>query len=108
MNTKKTIKTAIVVFAVTVVILLLAKPVCAEEGVVTGTAGTCSWTFNEDSGRLYIYPTNETGTMPDFEQYKSAPSDVPWYQYKNQIKTISIAKKVNNIGEGAFYGIGSK
>ncbi len=59
-----------------------------------GLAGDCNWSFDAPLETLTI---SGYGSMPD---YSSA--DSPWYNLKEDIKTIKIQYGVTNIGKYAF------
>ncbi len=64
------------------------------------TSGTCgdnlTWTFDESTGELVI---SGTGDMYDW----SSQDEVPWYDYRSSIKTVTISDGVTSIGDDAFY-----
>jgi len=64
------------------------------------TSGTCgenvTWAFDEATGTLTI---SGTGKMADFFNLET----IPWYDYSDQIKTVTIQNGVTSIGEFAFY-----
>ena len=62
---------------------------------ISGIAGdNLNWTLNA-SGTLYI---DGDGNMTDY----SSSSDVPWYSYISNIKSVIICDGVGNIGSRAF------
>ncbi len=62
--------------------------------LITGVCGdNLTWTFNESTGELVI---SGTGVMWDF------PEKMPWYDYGEKIKTVTIGDGVTSIGTGAF------
>ena len=69
-----------------------------EKLEATGTCGEkASWELNK-SGTLRIYGE---GAMQNYS-YKS---EMPWYKYISQIKSIVIEEGVTSIGDYAFYGM---
>ena len=65
---------------------------------VEGQVDNIYWVFEEGTGTLTISPVEGTdGSMPEF-----GCSDTPWYDYKDDIKTIIIEDGVSNIGDFAF------
>ena len=68
------------------------------EKAITGTCGEkLIWSLSQDG----VLTISGTGTMTNYT-YKS---QMPWYQYINQIKNIVIKEGVTSIGDYAFYGI---
>ena len=62
---------------------------------ITGTCGDhLTWTLTED-GTLTI---SGTGAMIDFNQ-----GTTPWYNYRDDIKTVVIRSGVTTLGRNAFY-----
>lgn len=75
----------------------------ATPGVTSGKCGAdLTWSYSNNtltisgSGAMYDYPVYDT---PGSEQC------MPWYYYKNQIKTLNIAEGVTSIGTCAFWGL---
>ena len=77
----------------------------AAESAASSTApvevsGDCSksvhWRLSEE-GILFI---TGSGPMPDYEQ----KDDVPWQQYRDQIKSVHILKGITTVGKVAFSG----
>lgn len=64
----------------------------------TPTSGTCgkNLTWRIYSDNLYI---EGSGAMTDYEIYTL----VPWYEYRNKIKTISLPNALTSIGTYAFF-----
>ena len=68
--------------------------------VESGTCGdNLTWTLDKN-GTLTI---RGTGKMYDW----SDESDVPWYDFRNQVETVTIGTGVTSIGNRAFYNYGS-
>ena len=69
--------------------------------IESGTTGNLSWTLT-DNGTLHI---KGSGEMPNYAFYYDiiAKQTIPWYSYKNSIKTVVINSGVTNIGDYAFY-----
>ena len=66
-----------------------------EEFLQSGTCGeTVYWGLGE-SGTLYVYGN---GKMYDF----ATTSEIPWYAYKDQIKSVEVLDGVTYIGSRAF------
>ncbi len=64
--------------------------------VASGTCGdNLTWTLDED-GLLTI---SGTGEMTNYAYYSS----VPWYNYRNTVKSVDIKDGVTSIGNRAFY-----
>lgn len=74
----------------------------AEETEEIVTSGTCGddirWEFNEETGILSL---DGTGEMDDFK----GDSEIPWSNFKYQIKDIKISKGITSIGTFAFRDI---
>ncbi|MGN0606860.1 MAG: leucine-rich repeat domain-containing protein, partial [Oscillospiraceae bacterium] len=63
----------------------------------SGSCGeNCTWSFDETTGTLTISGTG------DMEYYNSL-SDIPWYDYRENIKSVIIENGVTSIGYLAFY-----
>ena len=68
------------------------------EKTIGGSCGKeVTWTFGED-GTLII---SGTGDMKNYT-YKS---EMPWYKYISEIKSVVIEEGVTSIGDYAFYGM---
>ena len=81
----------------TMVLLLSSTSfVFAEDALVSGTAGSLTWTLDSD-GTLTI---NGTGEIPDGPPDYYDPS---WRQYYGKITAVVISDGVTSIGEYAFY-----
>ena len=74
--------------------------IVVPESSTTMYNGTCGnnliWTLNTDTGVLEI---EGTGKMTNY--YYGRPG---WYQYRNNITTVSLSSGVTSIGESAFSG----
>ena len=78
-------------------IILALLPMLAMADA-SGSCGTnVTYTFVSSTGTLTI---QGSGRMTDY--YYS--SDIPWYSYKNDIKTVIIEEGVTSIGRSAFSG----
>ena len=78
----------------TVIALLATIYAFADE---SGTCGeNLTWTYVESTNTLTI---SGTGNMCDFTNYNEAP----WYNFREQITTITISDEVKSIGQNAFY-----
>lgn len=75
------------------------KPVVEDKVVVTGYSGDLTWELRE-SGTLVF---NGSGAMKNYI-YKS---EMPWYQYMDQIKSVVLNDGITRIGSYAFYGMTS-
>ena len=64
----------------------------------SGTVGDCTWTIDEGTGVLNI---SGNGAIPDYDS--STYKNIPWYVYKDSIKTVNIESGVTSIGNYAFY-----
>lgn len=51
------------------------------------------WTFDEETGHLSVY-----ADIPSYER----PQEAEWFSYRSQIKSVTIANGVKNIGNQAF------
>ena len=70
------------------------------EEVISGTCGdNVSWVLNSE-GALTI---RGTGSMTDW----ASASEVPWYDYLDEITSVSVRNGVTNIGSYAFYQCGN-
>ena len=76
--------------------LLPTVALWSSAATYSGTCGTnVKWSLNTDTGVLTI---SGSGAMTDYAQ----SSKVPWYSYRNSIKTASIESGVTRIGSYAF------
>ena len=82
-------------------ILVLATTLSLRAEVHNGNCGkngdNITWELNTEDGLMTL---SGQGKMADY----SEPADVPWYDYREQIKDIKISSKIENIGKYAFYG----
>ena len=102
-------------------ILMLCIMVClgvtanATEVTKTSKCGeNAYWNFNKETGTLTISGTGkiddavlfdeETGTLIE-DEGKTFLVNMPWYNIKNQIKTLVIEEGITEIGACAFYGL---
>ena len=70
----------------------------ADAVVQQGSCGTnVTWTLNKDG----VLTISGNGEMKNYT-YKS---EMPWYRYNSQIKTVKIESGVTSIGDYAFYGM---
>ena len=70
----------------------------ADSVVQQGSCGTnVTWTLNKDG----VLTISGNGEMKNYT-YKS---EMPWYRYNSQIKTVKIESGVTSIGDYAFYGM---
>ena len=67
------------------------------EDTDSGSCGeNCSYSFDNKTGILEI---NGTGDMTDYSTF----SDVPWYNYKENIKSVTVENGITSIGDYALY-----
>ncbi len=63
-------------------------------------SGTCGrkveWSFDSSDGVLRI---KGSGAMYDYAD----PNRVPWYKFRNEVRTVDIGKGVTSVGGGAFF-----
>ena len=72
-----------------------------EKLIAKGSCGTnLTWKLKL-SGELII---EGTGAMTNYSYYSTR---APWYSYRDQIQTVTIANGVTSIGSSAFYECGS-
>lgn len=64
----------------------------------SGTTGDCTWSFDESAGTLTI---SGNGAIPHYDS--STYKNIPWYVYKDSIKTVNIESGVTSIGTYVFY-----
>ncbi|MDR1156284.1 MAG: leucine-rich repeat protein [Bacteroidales bacterium] len=83
--------------------------VTAEDGVTTKTytvkatlraiiSGDCIWTLTGTPGN-YTLTISGSGAMGSYEN-----EDLPWYSYRDDIKTAVIEDGITSVGGGAFAG----
>ena len=90
---KRSYLTRIIVFCV--VFFLLAIPAHAYENPVSGNCGMyANWKLDRYSGLLEI---TGTGAMKNYETY------CPWYDYREEVRTVVISDGITEIGDYAFY-----
>lgn len=66
----------------------------------SGTCGNLSWLYDSTSGALAL---SGSGMMPDFESVY----ELPWYAFRENIRTLRIADGVVSIGARAFSDCGA-
>ena len=92
---KQVYKRKIICIILLITFLLNLMPISrAEENVnlpQSGTSGTCSWEIDED-GNLTVRPTN--GTEGTLASMPGSDAGVPWYEYREKIKTVNFEGKV--------------
>ena len=72
---------------------IMVPMVHGADNIAEGTSGTCTWVIDSE-GNLTVKPTSGTeGTLADITKY----SEVPWYSYVSQIKTVKFQGKVKAI-----------
>ena len=68
-----------------------------EPYVIQGACGEdVGWTFDSDSGELNIFGKG------DMTNYDDAGDDLPWYRYKEQIRSVVFGDEVTSVGDYAF------
>ena len=63
----------------------------------SGITGDCEWSFDSSIGELTI---SGNGAMDSYGGYTA----VPWYDFKSDIKKVSVLNGVTEIGHSAFEG----
>lgn len=81
-------------------LLLLPLSSYAVEDPLSGTTGSCVWSFDSETGTLTI---SGEGDMADYQD----PSDTPWYYLKSFITKVVASDGVRTIGERAFFSFDS-
>lgn len=72
-----------------------------EETPVRGSCGeNAQWYFDAEAGHLRI---SGTGAMEDY----STSSTIPWYSYRDSIRTASVEGGITRLGNRAFYRCGA-
>ncbi|MBR1531127.1 MAG: leucine-rich repeat domain-containing protein [Eubacterium sp.] len=96
---KRKIKT-LTAFIIAVIICMNTAVTAIAEGETSGTCGDgVTWSYDADTSTLTIAGS---GRMSDYSS-----GEMPWYQYKSNIRNIQINEGVTYIGEHAFYHIRS-
>jgi len=100
----KTIKSKVLISALFVALLcillsvVIVLPTSAEELTPTAS-GSCgenaTWEYYESTGELKILGS---GAMTNYSS-----SNAPWYSYRSNIKTVTVAEGITSIGNYAFY-----
>jgi hypothetical protein len=67
--------------------------------IASGATGACRWTLTGTEGN-YTLTIGGSGAMMDYSNYLNS---VPWYAYREDIKTVVIQEGVTTIGNYAFY-----
>jgi uncharacterized repeat protein (TIGR02543 family) len=73
-----------------------AAGAASAQAGASGTTGSCAWTLTGAADNLTLNISGQ-GAMENYS-YGTAP----WYSYRSNIKTLSIAQGVTAIGEAAF------
>lgn len=94
-------KSKIISFILAIAVMLASLTLPSAAAILySGTCGAdgdnLTWTL-DDAGKLTI---SGTGAM----MYWENDGNVPWYSYRESIKTVDIADGVTTIGNCAFYG----
>ncbi|MBQ1507488.1 MAG: leucine-rich repeat protein, partial [Ruminococcus sp.] len=71
----------------------------SESAPTSGTTGDCQWSFDESTGTMTI---SGSGAMEDYDE----DTDVPWYSYRSDIKSLVIEDGVTAIGNYSFINSG--
>lgn len=80
-------------------LFLVSAAVSAESYKAGGECGAdLKWSLDYD-GNLFIYGEGE---MSNYAIYRPEP---PWYDYRTEIKTVTIEKGATSIGSYAFYNL---
>ena len=116
--TNKVIKPIAVLLAAVILLSVLPLTASAAEAgqsvaEMSGTTGGCAWSL-DDNGLLTISRSGN-GKMPDYYEYiieyyveeegqyfERYVYNMPWYDYRNQIKSVVINSGVEKIGDNAF------
>ena len=83
-------------------ILALAALLCALccASAAADSSGTCgtnvTWSYNSSSGKLTI---SGTGAMDGY----SNATNIPWYSFKDDIRSVEIKDGITSVGQYAFY-----
>ena len=67
-----------------------------ETGAYNGTTGSCTWSFDTKTGTFTVDGSGAMGNYPTV--------DLPWYDYRDEIKKVVIGNRVTSVGDHAFYG----
>lgn len=81
-------------------LLMILLPLVAMADISGSCGPNVTYTYVSSTNTLTI---QGSGVMND---YKNS-SDVPWYSYRSNIKTVVIENGVTSIGNSAFYGCSS-
>ena len=85
------------------VMVLTMLPLGLVETAWAASSGTCgdklTWSLSDD-GTLTI---SGTGKMAEYSDWNSE-NLTPWYDVREQVKTVFIKDSVTSIGNWAFYG----
>ena len=73
------------------------------EGYGAGTCGPNARWFLSCDGVLTISPTSGTGWMNSYTDVVN----IPWYDYRHEIKSVVINPGIKNIGTAMFYACGN-
>ncbi len=91
-----TITTILLILSIVIsIIIILNKSSFAADGdIASGASGTCSWVIDSE-GVLKISPTDgESGTLDSFTGDKLTNSNIPWYDYRNDVTGVIVNKGV--------------
>ena len=84
-----------------VLMVISIVPLSASAGTDTGKCGTnLAWSFDTITGVLDI---TGSGAMSDW----TSPTNVPWEDYTQYIKTVNLPEEITSIGGYAFFYCGN-
>ncbi|MDR0419700.1 MAG: leucine-rich repeat domain-containing protein, partial [Prevotellaceae bacterium] len=91
----------------TILLLIIAFSLCtinkAMAQEASGTTGDCTWELTGTSGE-YTLTVSGSGAMGDYSyDYIANITNTPWWDYKDNIKTVIIEDGVTTIGIYSFY-----
>ena len=67
---------------------------------IGGETGDCTWSFDPSTGTLTV---SGSGEMANYDWISSTESiNVPWWDFRNQIKSVVIGDGVTVVGNSAF------
>ncbi len=78
-------------------VMLILLSLIFKTHAVSGETGELEWNFDEETFTVTI---SGNGEMINF----SSINQVPWYKYKNEIKSVKLESGVRSIGTWAFAG----
>ncbi len=82
---------------ISILIISTALPLCAQGAEYSGSCGeNLNWYLNAETGDLVF-----TGSG-DMKAYSSS-KDFPWYEYRSNIRSVTIPEGLTSIHNSAFY-----